>query len=312
MVYSIKRQDRAFNLFLNLVLALIIFANAEAGRLLGIKTLSLQFSAVWPATGFSLAALLLFGFRLTPGIFIGNFAYNSLHLYLAKEDWVLAAILGAIITLGSLAQAVVGAKVIRRYATAKYFATVQDVIIFLFFGGIVTCVIASTVGVLTLYCAGDLALGDAFFAWLTFWLGDTLGIYIITPLLVIWSVAKPDVPLNYLSKERWAMLLVFAVISYFTLQGYPTGYLFIPYGIWVAYRLSFHGATVAVGLIALVIIIPISRGLGPYILNFTAEMILILVSFLEIIASSALLFAGAISERNAAWQLVKKHRLDLI
>lgn len=312
MVYSIKRQDRAFNLFLNLVLALIIFANAEAGRLLGIKTLSLQFSAVWPATGFSLAALLLFGFRLTPGVFLGNFVYNSLHLYLAKEDWVLASIVGAIISLGSLAQAIVGAKVMRRYATAKYFSTVQDVVIFLLFGGIITCALASTVGVLTLYFAGDLALGDAFFAWLTFWLGDTLGIYIITPLLVVWSVAKPDVPLNYLCKERWAMLLVFAVISYFTLQGYPTGYLFIPYGIWVAYRLSFHGATVAVGLIALVIIIPISRGLGPYIVNFTAEMILILVSFLEIIASSALLFAGAISERNAAWQLVKKHRLDLI
>ena len=31
-----------------------------------------------------------------------------------------------------------------------------------------------------------------------------------------------------------------------------------------------------------------------------------------IIASSSLLFAAAISERNAAWQLIKRHRIDLL
>lgn len=314
MHYANKTQDIAFAVLLNILLAIILFANAEAGRLLGIKTLSttLNFSAVWPATGFSLAALLLFGFRLWPGIFLGNFIYNFLHFYMVGPYFwsLLAAAIG--ISLGSLFQALTGGYIIRKYATSSYFSTVKDVVVFLFFGGIITCQIASSSGVAILYIYGDLALQDIPYAWLTFWLGDTMGVYIFTPLLVVWSISKPQIPLNLFSTERLCMLIVYALISFFTIEGYPFGYLFIPYGIWVAYRLSFHGATLALVCITFSIILPISTGTGPLIINFTDDMLLIIVSFLEIIASSSLLFAAAISERNAAWQLIKKHRLDLL
>lgn len=314
MLNSNKTQDLTFTILLNALLAILIFMNAEAGRLLGIKTLSLtlNFSAVWPATGFSLAALLIFGFRLLPGIFLGNFAYNFLHFYLVGNNFfgLLAAAIS--ISLGSLLQAALGAYVIRKYATSSYFSTVKDVVLFLFFGGIITCLIASGSGVAILYVYGDLALQDLPYAWLTFWLGDTMGVYIFTPLLVVWSISKPEVPLLQMSIERACMLIVYALISFYTIQGYPFGYLFIPYGIWVAYRLSFHGATLALVMITFSIILPISTGAGPLIINFTSDMLLIIVSFLEIIASSSLLFAAAISERNAAWQLIRRHRLDLL
>lgn len=312
MPYSNKTHDIAFAVLLNLLLALLIFANAEAGRLLGIQTLSLHFSAVWPATGFSLAALLLFGFKLWPGVFLGNLAYNFTHLYLNGHTLQGPVFAALAISLGSFIQALVGAYVLRRWASRSYFSTVKDVVLFLFFGGTLTCLIASSVGVTTLYLYGEIAVKDIPFTWLTFWLGDSMGIYIFTPLLVVWSIHKPEVSLWYLCKERVCMLIVFGIISFYTLRGYPLGYLFIPYNIWIAYRLSFHGATLAMTFITFAVIVPISSGAGPFIVNFTADMLLIIVSFLEIIASTSLLFAAVTSERNAAWLLIKKHRLDLV
>ncbi len=307
-----KSQNVAFSALLNVLLAIIIFVNAEAGKLLGIQTLSLSFSAVWPATGFSLAALLIFGFRLWPGILVGNLAYNFLHLYFASGGGLGPFGVALSISLASLAQALVGAYILRNYASSRYFSTVKDVVLFLFFGGVVTCLIASSVGVASLYVYGDLAANSISYALLTFWLGDTMGVLIFTPLLVVWSICKPEIRLGLFTKEAICMGIVFCFISFYTLQGYPLGYLFIPYGIWVAYRLSFHGATAATLLVCFVVIVPICTGAGPFILYFTADMLLIIVSFLQIIASTSLLFAAAISERNAAWQLIKKHRLDLL
>ena len=61
MPFQNKVQSLGPRIFFNILLAVLIFYNAELGRLLGIKGEPLAISVVWPATGFSLAALLLFG-----------------------------------------------------------------------------------------------------------------------------------------------------------------------------------------------------------------------------------------------------------
>ena len=100
MPYSSKMQTTNFRWFLNIILAGIIFSNAEAGRLLGIQSLPLHFSAVWPATGFSLTALLLFGYKAWPGVLAGNFAYNFLHLYLLGTSFIGPLAAATMISLG--------------------------------------------------------------------------------------------------------------------------------------------------------------------------------------------------------------------
>src|SRR5258708_4018253 len=104
-LYSQKMQALAFRWMLNFFLVVVIFCRAEAGRVLGIKQIPLAISAVWPPTGFALAALLLFGFRAWPGIFFGNFLYNALHLLLKEPGIATPLIAAAVISLGSLAQA---------------------------------------------------------------------------------------------------------------------------------------------------------------------------------------------------------------
>lgn len=311
MPYMKKMQFATFRWMLNLFLALIIFLNAEAGRLLGIQWLSLHFSAVWPATGFALAALLIFGFRSWPGIFWGNFASNFLHLYLAGHGFQGPFIAALAITLGSLFQSLLGAWFIRKYCQPSSFLRVKDVVLFLLGGGIVTCIVASTIGVMTLWLYGGVKTNTLAFTWLTFWLGDTMGIYIFTPLLLVWALRRPEIGIRACGGEFILMILTFLCISFFTVRGDPLGYLFIPFNIWVTYRFGLHGATVMMVFITLATIIPIALGNGPFIVNFEEEILLIIVSFLEIIAVTSLLFGAVVEERNAAWQLLKSHKIEL-
>lgn len=312
MPYVMKMQFATFRWMLNLFLALLIFLNAEAGRCLGIQWLPLHFSAVWPATGFALAALLIFGFRSWPGIFWGNLSYNFLHLYLAGQSFHGPLLASLAITLGSLAQSLLGAWIIRKCCQSSTFYRVKDVVVFLVGGGILTCMVASTIGVMTLWLYGGVATNALAFTWITFWLGDTMGVYIFTPLLLVWTLSRPESGLRAYTGEFIFMILTFLGISYFTLMGDPLGYLFIPFNIWVTYRFGLHGATVMMVFITLATVIPIVLGNGPFIVNFEEEILLIIVSFLEIIAVTSLLFGAVVEERNAAWQLLKSHKIELI
>src|ERR1700690_3557797 len=56
--------------------ALVYFGAAKFGLSLAFSTK--QVTALWPPTGIALAALLLGGYRVWPGIFIAAFAINAL------------------------------------------------------------------------------------------------------------------------------------------------------------------------------------------------------------------------------------------
>src|SRR5690242_11101518 len=56
-------------------LAALYFGAAKLG--LSLATLAEQVTLVWPATGIALAALLLFGYRMWPGIALGAFLANA-------------------------------------------------------------------------------------------------------------------------------------------------------------------------------------------------------------------------------------------
>jgi len=296
MDYSTKMQTAQFRWFLNIILAGLIFVNAEAGRLLGIHTLPLQFSPVWPATGFSLAALLLFGNKAWPGVFVGNLCYNLVHLLLEGTGFVAPVTVALVISLGSLSQALVGNWVMRHYCSSGYFKTIKDVVVFLLGGGFITCTIAATVGVITFLLYGVLQVDTAAFSWLTFWLGDVMGVYVFTPLLIVWSLKRFPYELEEKISELSCMLLLFVILSmlFYSVPFYPPIYFFIPYVLWVGYRLGFHGVTVALLLISITTIAITTLSEGWFTNRYPTNSLLILVMFLETLILTGL-FAGAVN-----------------
>ncbi len=296
MPYQTRMQDAQFRWLLNIFLAILIYVNAEAGRILGIQSLPLNFSAVWPATGFSLTALLLFGYKAWPGIFIGNFCYNILHLYSPHSFG--PSITALVITLGSLTQALVGNWVMRRYSTPGYFKTIKDVVIFLLGGGFITCTIAATVGVSAFYLQETLPAASYSFTWLTFWIGDVMGVFVFTPLLIVWSLRKWQIPFRSMRFELLSMIVVLIalIVLFDTVSRYPPVYFFIPFSLWVGYRLGFHGATIAILLIAISTIVITTIGQGWFSHRYPTDGILVLVMFLEILIATALFAAAAENE----------------
>ncbi|MGQ0530252.1 MAG: MASE1 domain-containing protein [Panacagrimonas sp.] len=148
-------------------------------------------TAVWPASGAALAACLLWGWRMWPGVLVGSFLVNvatswdGSTLALAVRSTVLALSIGT----GAALHAVVGAWLIRRSGGfANVFTPEAGVIRMLMLGGPASCVISASVGVGSLWTAGLIPTPNLIFNWWTWWVGDSIGVMIFTPLICAWSL----------------------------------------------------------------------------------------------------------------------------
>lgn len=143
---------------------------------------------IWPPSGLALAACIAFGNRVLPGVFAGSFLVNlsvSNHLDLiSMMNWD-ALTIPTIIALGSTLQAAVTRQVIVKLFgypvnvhNARQLLTLVLCIIPL------NCAIASSAGVGILYIEGIVLPENVGNNWVTWWLGDFVGILIFTPVVL--------------------------------------------------------------------------------------------------------------------------------
>src|SRR5437016_2817509 len=155
-----------------LLVALLYFA---AGRLgLAIPFTNGNVSPVWPAAGVALAAALILGPRIWPGIALGAFLVNFFTPipHLAAVGLMLGNALGP----------TVGALLIKRKPFARI-AALGDVVRLIMFGGI-GAAISATLGITVLFLTGVQPWRDFTSAWLIWWFGDSMGVLLVTPLLI--------------------------------------------------------------------------------------------------------------------------------
>jgi len=144
-------------------------------------------TATWPASGIALAGVLHWGCRVWPGIALGSFLVN-VWTSLDSAPPLTAVALPASIGAGAALQAVVGAWLVRRSLGFPTALNDEKAIgKFLFLGGPVSCLVSATVGVGSLVFWGAVPRSAFAFSWLTWWVGDTIGVLIVTPLLFLWT-----------------------------------------------------------------------------------------------------------------------------
>ena len=184
---------------LNLVAAILTVAasyciSGKLGLLLAIPPG--YATGVWPPSGIALACVLLFGYRVWPGVVLGSFCVN---IGTSLDTSTTASLLKATslatgIGLGAALQAVVGAFLIRR---SIGFPTALDrestIARFLGYGGPLSCAINATVGTTALLAAGTVTLDAYASHWWTWWLGDTIGVFIFAPLVLIFTASPGQV-----------------------------------------------------------------------------------------------------------------------
>ncbi len=190
-----KKPTPKTPLLVNVVfLAAAYYASGKLGLLLAIPPG--YATAIWPPAGIALAGLLLGGRRLWPGIVLGSFCVNVATSFDPSNGWAIARSLGLALAIGfgAAAEGLVGAALVRRYVQQPLeLVRAQDVARFFLLGGPLSCLVNASIGAGLLLVAGS--IGPELFArtWWTWWVGDSIGVSVVAPLLFVWLAKPPDV-----------------------------------------------------------------------------------------------------------------------
>lgn len=137
-------------------------------------------SPLYPSAGIALAAMLCFGYRMAPSVALASFLANVL---LSADRGQLNLLGPALIGIGAALQAIAGAALVRRWVgTPVSLEGPRELMRFNLLGALLACTISPTVGVLSLRLTGMMEPDQTVLNWLTWWMGDALGVLIGAPV----------------------------------------------------------------------------------------------------------------------------------
>jgi len=292
------------------ILAVVYHLAARLG--LELAYVQVNTSPVWPPTGIALAALLIFGFDIWPGI--------SLGVLLGSLFTGAPFNLAIGMTLGNTLEAIVGAYCLRRFVSFHIaIDRIQDVVGLVFIG-IISTTIGASLGTMTLMLTGNGVWQDFGAIWVTWWIGDLLGALVIMPMLLVW-VTIPSFRANkrrYL--EGGILLYILAVVTWYVFSNQPPVgtlhqaliYVIFPFMIWAALRFHQHGAATATFLVSGIAIWGTSQGMGPFSLESKNDSLVLLQTFMGVVSVTSLILAAATIERRRTAEALRQRVDDLI
>jgi len=270
-------------------------------------------SPVWPPSGIALAAVLLLGYRVWPGILLGAFFANVV-AFLANQAASARTIVvvSSAIGLGNTLEAVVAAYLLQRWVGARSpFDRAQDVFRFTA-AALLACCVAASVSATGIALAGIAPPFVYGTIWLTWWLGDTTGILLVTPLLLTWSDRSQ--PRWEFRKHIEAVLLFVSLVVIGRLgsldQGanYPLVFVPVPWLVWAAFRFGPREAATAAVLTSAIAVWDTVHGVGPFVGETANESLLLLQAFVSVLTVTILTMAALVAERrNAEGRLRAAH-----
>lgn len=168
------------------LVALSYFAFGLLGLL--IKVPPSNAGGLWPPAGISLAAMLLLGNRIWPGIFIGNFAISAYAFGFNDASLPIYAATG----LGATSCASAGKFLIERYVGfPNPLTNNRSILLFMLLGGPLSCLIPATIGISCMLIFGVVTPPEIPVNWISWWVGDTIGVLVFSPLMLVFF-AKPN------------------------------------------------------------------------------------------------------------------------
>ena len=160
-------------------------------------------SVFFVASGLALAAVLLGGRRYVWAIVCGALVLN---LWQGKP--LLAAVA---ISVGSTASAWLGAWLLNRVPNFNHsLRTLRDYALLIGLGGVVACTLAATIGTLTLIASGLITADNFVTSLVYWWMGDTLGVILISPLILVWS----NTPCRLQSPKQYGEALLIVAMNF--------------------------------------------------------------------------------------------------
>jgi PAS domain S-box-containing protein len=288
---------------LSLIVAIVYFAGAELG--LSLASLHENVTPVWPPTGIAIAALLIFGPRVLPGVFLGALAANL------STSLPIPFTFG--IATGNTLEALAAWFLLRQSKRWRNsFDSVGEVLTFVVYAAVLATLVSATMGSLSVYF-GDPKQDDFWSLWLTWWMGDGFGALIVAPFILSWSMSRKIDGEDMPEITSLFVLLIIVVLIVFggwfpgPIKTYPLAYLSLPCLLWAALRFDQRIVTSAIVLMASVAVWGLKHGYGPFVQGSANVSLLLLISFVGTTSLMTLLVAAVTSERTRAeaekWKL---------
>jgi diguanylate cyclase (GGDEF)-like protein len=256
-------------------------------------------TAVWPATGIALAALVLRGLALWPAILAGAFLVNL------STAGSVATSIG--IAAGNTLEAVLGAYLVNRYARGRHaFDRAPDVFRYAALAALGSTVVSASVGVASLRLGGFLDPARTGAVWLTWWLGNTVSDLLLAPVIVLWAThAQP----RWSARQRLeagAVAIAVVLTGLFMWGGvlsggwrhYPLNFLCVPVLLWPAFRLGQREATTNALVLTAIAIAGTLRGFGPFARDSPNEALLLLQSFVAVVSFTVIAVGAVVAGRR--------------
>ena len=298
------------NWILIIIIALFYYFSGRLGQIFALPP-GYHITPVWPPSGIALAAVLLFGYRILPGIWLGSF-FNNFLLFIEPLDseYVLNAFITSTgIGIGASLQAYVGGYFIRKYADAEPLSSQVNVVKFIIIG-ILSCLVNSNIGILSLSLAQPINWTET---WWTWWIGDAAGVLIFTSFILSWSTIQIK---NFsVWKAAEALFIAVCLLLFAKMvitSSFDLTYTLIPLVIWAGFRFYQKGVTLAIVFISAFTIWQTIQGYGPFFVkNSLNQSLLLLELFFVVLTSTALLFVAALTERRNVIKLLEEYNLGL-
>ena len=319
-----------------------------AAKLIGLITGGNQLEPpVSPSAGISLAAVLLMGRGIWPGVALGEICCALLD----GLPWTVAC--GT--AIGCTLQALFGAELALRSGMNPSLERLRDVFGFIVSVVMLSTLVSPTIGLTSLYLGGHLDSGDFGVKWWTWWLKELMGVLVVTPVLFTWcypAFRQLNIPSDRATTESltdwrhwsrnkrqiiWAAICVIVLVAVswavfgskpneaMLLPGhwtslhvtnahahYPLEYLPLPFVvvIWAALQFGQRGAVLGTLLVSGIAIWGTSLGKGPFITEASdlSRAMLLLQSFVSLEAVTALVLAATVTERAVVVKDITEHQ----
>lgn len=279
---GLKRVSLSKTIVLNILFTAIYFACAKLG--LELATLNKTASPVWPATGFAIAIVSIFGFRVLFSVFVGAFLAN----------WVTVMPFSVVfsVSIGNTLEAFAATLVIRWVYKYRSQFTYYTEAISIVGASIVGGILSASVGCAALYLArviSEEAFGNV---WVTWWVGDMIGGLTVAPVLLhlprISKTIKGLLPIFFLTVAT-------ATVSYFVFIAQAGGaflFLLFPLLYLTIKLLGRNFVFLQSAFIAAFGVVATVKGYGPCATGSLNEKLVHLQLFLTTVTLTSIVLAG--------------------
>ena len=302
-----------------ILMAVLYFGMAKLGQMLAIPPGNV--TPVWLPSGIILAAILLRGYYLWPGIFIGAFIGNAWAYFDSSSLLTASAAIfaGTSNGIGDVLCATVSAYLIQRTCGTKNpFLKVGNVIKFILIGGLLGPFISAAFGVTSLCLSGFLPWANYGYVFLTWLTGDAVGVLMITPAILALAAWKPKGMEAVRVVETAIFSIVLFMITMLSLGLWlppesvqPSLFMIAPILIWGALRLGQRVTFLAILAVSSLVILVTALGYGPFSEKALNISLIELQSFLSVLSVTLLVLSAGFIERTRAEQALQQANEEL-